>query len=85
MKLAILAMEFVGAALKCESIHGEISEVDIELAGWSDNGQMDASTRGGDFGELIVESDVDEVVCRAPRVDKALYARGEGGGGEKYC
>ena len=81
---AIFAKKRVWRPIERDSIHGQISEVDIYLPRRFDDGQIDARTRGCDLSELIVERDVDEVMCGAPRVDQALDARREDRGREKY-
>ena len=83
VELVVFAKVSVRAPVESDSIDSQISKVDIEHARWFDDGQIDARARGRDFGELIVERDVDEVVCRAPGVDQALDTGGENCGGEK--
>ena len=83
VELAIFAKERVRRPVESDSIHSQISEVDIYFPRRFDDGQIDARARGCDLGELIVERDVDEVVRGTPRVDQALNARRKDRGGEK--
>ena len=78
VKLAVPAKERVREPIESDSIDGQVSKIDIEFAHRLDGSQIDADARGFDFGELIVEGDVDEVMSRAPRVDAALDTRCRG-------
>src|SRR5678815_1431840 len=83
VELAVSAKERGRTPVENDSIDGQVSEVDIDLARWFDDGQINARARGCDFRELIVERDVDEVMCWTPSVDQALDARSEGRGGKQ--
>src|SRR4029079_13431048 len=74
MELVVPAKVCVRVPVERDSIYYLIAKVNIDFARRFDDGQIDASARRRDFGELIVKRDVDEVMCRAPRVDQALDA-----------
>src|SRR6185369_2929462 len=69
VELVVSSKERGRTTVESDSIDGQISKVDVYLACWFDDGQIDARARGCDLGELIVERDVDEVVCWTPCVD----------------
>ena len=83
VELAVSALKTVRVSVESDSIDSQISKVDIDVARWFDDGQVNARARGSDFGELIVERDVDEVVGWAPGVDKTFDTGGEDRGREK--